>query len=377
MNKTVNPEMLTLAREIRGVTQKQVSESSGVRQGKISRYEGGLAPVSDSDLSRLAQALEFPTEFFNQKGFRLGNEPNEIFHRRRRKVAIKDLKRIDGLVDLYRLGSRHLLEAFELKSKVSVPLLSIDDFESVADIAATVRAGWRIPSGPVFDLIAWLEHASCLVFMHDFKTDKIDEAVQWIPPSPPIIVVNRSAPADRVRFSLAHALGHLVMHRDLVPYKEMEEEADEFAAAFLMPKNDIHDELTPVTIQHMLELKEYWRVSMQTLIRRAHSLGVISPRRYTSLFQQLSRSGYRKQEPLPIRREIPRLVKTLLDSHKSQLNFSDEDLAKLLRIQVDDYYEWYYPKKIIDFPTSDVVHAKHGEAIYRTDDDSGTVMIMQ
>ena len=353
MNMTVNPEMLTLAREIRGMTQKQVAESSGIRQGTLSRYETGLVPTSDADVSRLALALKFPTDFFYQKGFRLGNEPSEIFHRRRRKVASKDLKRIDGLVDLFRLGSRHLLEAFELKSTASVPLLSINDFESVADVAAAVRAGWRIPTGPVQDLIAWLEHASCLVFLHDFNTDKIDEAVQWIPPSPPVIVVNRSAPADRVRFSLAHALGHLVMHRDIAPYPGMEQEADEFAASFLMPERDIRGSLAPVTVKHLLELKQYWRVSMQALIRRARDLDIIKQRRYRSLFQQLSRAGYRKREPFPIPRESPRLVKSLLDAHKVQLGYSDLELAQLLLVRLEDYYDWYYPRdKIIPFPTT-------------------------
>lgn len=362
MNESVNPEMLTLAREIRGWTQKYVSEASGISQGKISKYEGGIAHVKDSDLSLFVNALRFPADFFYQKGFRLGNEPSEIFHRRRRTVAIRDLRRIDGLVDLYRLGSRYLLNAFEITSSTSVPSLALDEYDSVAQMAEAVRAAWKIPAGPVRDLIGWLEHASCLVFSYDFRTDKIDEAVQWIPPSPPVIVVNKSAPADRVRFSLAHALGHLVMHRDVVPYKEMEDEANEFAAAFLMPKEDIEHELEPATIQHMLELKEYWKVSMQSLIRRANKLGVITPRRYMSLFQQLSRAGYRKREPFPIERESPQLVQRLLDSHKEHLDYSDRELAKLLKVHIDDYYDWYYPKKIIEFPTNDFQFGLRGNS---------------
>lgn len=363
MNESVNPAMLTLAREIRGLTQKELAQASALSQGKISRYEGGSRTVTNSDLSNLARALRFPETFFYQAGTRRGNEPTELFHRKRRKVAVKDLRQIDGLVNLHRLGSTQLLEAFEQVTAYSIPQIPSGDFEDIEEIARKVRAIWKMPAGPVHDLIGWFEQASSLVFTYDFITDKIDEVVQWIPPSPPIILVNRASPADRVRFSLAHALGHLVMHLDVVPYEDMENEADQFAASFLMPANDIIHELEPVTIQHMLELKQYWKVSMSTLIRRAYDLEVISKRRYTSLFQQLSRAGYRKNEPFPIPRETPRLVKTLLDAHKEQLGYSDEELAQLLNVSLEDYCLWYYPhypQKIIDFPPNEIRHSGSG-----------------
>ncbi len=131
----------------------------------------------------------------------------------------------------------------------------------------------------------------------------------------------------------------------------MEKEADQFAAAFLMPKYDIEDELAPVTINRMLELKQYWKCSMASLIYRAKTLGVISERQFTSLCQQRSRLGYYKNEPFPISRETPQMVKRLIDSHKQHLDYTDEELAKLLKVRVEYYYEWYYPRKIIEFPS--------------------------
>lgn len=350
MDGLVNPEMLTLAREVRGMTQTQLALESGIGQTKISRYEGYLAKVDAEDLEDIAEALEFPEEFFFQSGQRFGAESTEVFHRRRRSAPARDIRRVDGLVNLQRIGCERLLQAFQQVGALAVPSLSPNDFDTIEDIAYTVRSFWNMPPGPVKNLVGRLERASCLVFSIDFKIDKIDEVVQWIPPSPPIILLNSSAPADRVRLSLAHALGHLVMHRNELPYKEMEHEANKFAAAFLMPEDDIIDELKPVTIQHMLELKQYWKVSMQALIVRAKELEVISERRYTSLFQQLSRFGYRKREPHPIDPESPRLVKSLLDKHRVELGYTDEELARLLRVKIEDLYEWYYPdRKVVDF----------------------------
>ncbi|MCY3864177.1 MAG: YjzC family protein [Chloroflexi bacterium] len=349
MNGTFNPEMLTLAREIRGMTQTQLARDSGIGQTKISRYEGDLAKVDAEDLRDIANTLEFPEAFFYQSGQRFGAESTEVFHRRRSTVSARDLRRIDGLVNLYRIGSERLLQSFQQVGALTVPSLSTNEFSTIPEIAYAVRSFWNLPSGRVTNLIALLEKASCLVFSFDFKIDKIDEVVQWIPPSPPIILVNSTAPADRVRMSLAHALGHLVMHRNVLPYKEMEREANEFAAAFLMPEDDIIDELKPVTIQHMLELKQYWKVSMQSLIYRAKELEVISERRFKSLFQQLSRFGYRKQEPFPISPEKTRLVDDLVNKHRLELGYSDEELAQLLRIRVEDFNAWYrMDHKILD-----------------------------
>ena len=352
MRETVNPEMLTLAREIRGLTQSRLAEISNIRQAKISRYEGGVTDVSTVELSILAESLSFPESFFFQEGSRYGADSSELFHRRRRSVRTRDLKRINGLVNLFRIGSRQLFKAFELGSSSYIPSFYLHEFDDVGEIAAAVRATWKMPSGPVHNLIGWLENASCLVFTCDFENDKIDEVVQWIPPDPPIILVNSSAPADRIRFSLAHALGHLVMHRREEPYKEMEKEADQFAAAFLMPEYDIIDELEPVTIHHMFELKQFWKCSMASLIYRAKTLGVITERQFTSLCRQRSRLGYYKDEPFPIVRETPQLITRLLDSHKEHLDYSDEELARLLRVRLEDYHEWYYPKKIIQFPSN-------------------------
>ena len=141
------------------------------------------------------------------------------------------------------------------------------------------------------------------------------------------------------------------MHRHDEPYKEMEKEADQFAASFLMPEYDIVDELAPVTINHMLELKQYWKCSMAALMYRAKDLEVITEREFTYLCQQRSRLGYYKNEPFPIGRESPQMVKRLIDSHKQHLHYSDDELAKLLKVRIEYFYEWYYPKKVIEFPS--------------------------
>ncbi len=347
MRESVNPEWLTLARELRGMTQQELSKQSRITQSKISRYEGGITDVETNDLATLSQVLGFPTTFFFQTGHVYGADSTEIFNRRRKRVPARDLKRIHAFANLYRVGGARLCYAFEQVDKVEIPIMRRGDFEHVSEIADAVRSLWNMPNGPVKNLVAWLENASCLVHSFDFEIDKIDEVVHWVSPDPAVILINSSAPADRTRFSLAHALGHLVMHRDIAPYPDIEEEADEFAAAFLMPERDILGSLAPVTIQHLMELKQVWRVSIATLIRRARDLGVVTQRKYTSLFQQLSRLGYRKREPRPFPHESPRLVKMLVDRHRTHFGYTSQELAHMLMIRPEEFHKWYTPPKVI------------------------------
>jgi transcriptional regulator with XRE-family HTH domain len=62
----VNPEMIILAREIRGITQAELATRLGASQGKISKMEDGLLGVSSSDLRALAITLNLPVPFFSR-----------------------------------------------------------------------------------------------------------------------------------------------------------------------------------------------------------------------------------------------------------------------------------------------------------------------
>ncbi|MBL8164341.1 MAG: ImmA/IrrE family metallo-endopeptidase [Anaerolineae bacterium] len=354
MNASFNAEMLILAREVRGMTQTELAERSSIDQGRISRYEGGIKRIPLDEMQVLAKTLEFPMSFFARDGKRLAAETGDVFHRKRRSLSAVQQKQIDGLLNLYRMGVADLLNQIEFDPLYTIPQCNLAEFDSnVDDVAAAVRAKWRIPSGPINNMIAQLEEASCFVFAHDFGTDLIDEAVQWIEPTPPIILVNTRSPGDRLRFSLAHALGHLVLHHNQLPHPQIEEEADKFAAAFLMPAEDIRPELTTVTISHLLNLKPYWKVSMQALIVRAKDIGEISERQYNSLFQMLSKYGYRKNEPFSLPTEIPQSITDLLNEYR-KLGYSNAELADLVKVNVHDFEAWFqsdpFPIRLVQKP---------------------------
>jgi Zn-dependent peptidase ImmA (M78 family) len=117
--------------------------------------------------------------------------------------------------------------------------------------------------------------------------------------------------------SIAHELGHLVMHKPIVnPVREIEEQAFQFAAEFLMPANRMRLEIVPpVTLDTLASLKQRWGTSIAALILRARDLEIIKQRKYMELFQQLSARGWRTREPrmFDVAVEKPRAVRQIAE----------------------------------------------------------------
>jgi Zn-dependent peptidase ImmA (M78 family) len=118
--------------------------------------------------------------------------------------------------------------------------------------------------------------------------------------------------------SVAHELGHLVLHRRVSSgTQELETHAYRFAAELLMPMDLVSDQLAVdrLNLFRLAELKGTWGVSMQALARRARELNIINGRQYLYLMKQLSMKGWRTVEPnlSPLQVERPRAIRKLAE----------------------------------------------------------------
>jgi Zn-dependent peptidase ImmA (M78 family) len=114
----------------------------------------------------------------------------------------------------------------------------------------------------------------------------------------------------------------------------MEQQADQFAAAFLMPSDDIGAELRGLTLAKAAQLKPYWRVSMAALIVRATTLGKIDSGSASYLWRQMSSRGFRTQEPasLDFAVEQPSLANALLSNLTETMGYTSDDLERALHL---------------------------------------------
>ena len=340
MSGTINPEMIALAREARGLSQTRLAQLAGLSQAHVSKVEAGLVPASPKLLTAVATALRMPERFFSQTDPVLGAGTSEFFHRKRQAVSTKTLKQLHAQINIFRLHVVRLLRSVDFP-ECSIPSLDIDELGSATAAAVAVRATLNIPPGPIPHIANVVENAGGLVIPVSFGSEGIDAISRWVPGLPPLFFVNNSAPVDRYRMSLAHELAHMVLHRQ--PEADMERQANAFAAEFLMPSADIRNYLYGLTLDQLARLKPYWRVSMAALLKRATDLGCIAPGSARYLWMGLSKRGYRKREPaeLNLSPELPTLLRELLQCYQNDLGYSVDDLAQLLAADREDLLAWY------------------------------------
>lgn len=327
----VNNEMLILAREAEGYTVRELAEALGVNHSTLSRYESGLSPVPEEFIQILAYKLDRPLSYFYRKAKRYGATGN--FHRKRSTTPSRFLKTLHARINEVRLQAASLLEWAELETENEFFRLDQREFGGPAGVANELRRLWQIPDGPICNITDCIEGAGGVVFSCDFNTPAIDGVSQWPiddPSMPPVFFINSEIPGDRSRFTLAHELGHIVMHH--LPSPNMESDADQFASEFLMPQDDIIEELQDITIEKAADLKVRWKVSMAAIIRRARDLNVISGARYLNMVKRMSALGYRKCEPIPLPQEEPALFDAIFNVNRIDLGRTDDELVELLSI---------------------------------------------
>ena len=336
--------MLRIARQLRRFQQGEAATRLGISQAMLSRFENQLAGLSDDVLDRAAAAYDLPRSFFVQPDPILG-APVSVHPMWRRKASVsgREMDHIVAELNLRLMHLRRLLQAVEVEATFQVPNLPIEQFRGAEQIAGLVRAQWQMPAGPVQNLTRAIEAAGVVVVHSTLGGSAVDGVTFRAPGLPPLIVLNGDQPSDRMRFTLAHELGHLVMHHDQ-PTQSMEQEANDFASAFLLPERDIRPYFTRrIDLRLFAELKPVWRVSMASLLMRARSLNLLAYNQERYLWQQFSIAKIRQREPaeLDFPVEIASVLPDLFDAHIRELGYSITDLADMLHVQPPELASLY------------------------------------
>ena len=325
-----NERMLTMAKEAGGLTQAAISQHAGVSQSLFSKIENGFENPSQDFLVKAAEITGVPVEFFDLPDPVLPDTLFDIFHKKRVTLPAKPLKKANAGAQMVRLQVTRLLRTLDLPSLIPFPSFALERHDSIEEVAALTRSVWRIPHGPMPNLVEAVEATGTVVVLTDLEHEKL-RAIS-LPGvggyGSHIILLNSRLPASAQRFALAHEVGHLVMHEGIAS-PEMEKEADDFASAILMPAIDIGPRLRNVRFRDLGSLKSYWRVSLGALIYRAHALQLITERHYRTLNMDLNKlPGGRKREPGEFTREEPQLVRQVVQRYLDG-GYSVSEIARL------------------------------------------------
>jgi Zn-dependent peptidase ImmA (M78 family)/DNA-binding XRE family transcriptional regulator len=337
----VNNNMLALARESRGMTQVEIAEQLGTTQGNIGKLERGDYNVSREWLNGIARLTHYPYSFFYQKGEII---PENINYRRREKVAQAVLSPLNAKINIERFRMQIIAEALEIPP-VPVPVFEVSEENTPAHIAAKLRKQWKIAPGPIDNMTSVLEHQGIVIDSFDFNTSRVDCRCLLTDNGIPVIFTNSSLLGDRLRFSLAFQLGHLVMHSgDVAWNRDTGHEANLFAAELLMPEPDIRPDFEQgLSVPILADLKKKWKVSMISLLYRADDLGYLTPYQKKQVLLQFNEMHIRRREPveLDVPLEQPVMLKEWLERLRTEKELDVAQIAAMLHCSENEFTELY------------------------------------
>lgn len=303
-----NGARLKSARKYRGKTIIELANDIGVSKQAISQYENGaIYPVFET-LIKIIDVLKFPREYFYERDsveVELGN----TYFRASSKMTKKE-------ENIQKEKSKLVGKLFNfLNEYIEFPELDlphIDQELSVEEIAMKIREYWNLGEEPIDDIIYVLEKNGIIVTSMTTDSQNVDAYTQRqdINGKKHFIIVlgNDKGSAARRQFSAAHELGHIIMHDAFVEIddltneelRNMENQAHEFAATLLLPKNAFAKDVSayPTNLNYYTQLKKKWKTSISAMLVRANHLNILTYSSYQSIMKKISKLGWRKEEPL-------------------------------------------------------------------------------
>ncbi|WP_262285964.1 XRE family transcriptional regulator [Micromonospora sp. MA102] len=341
------PGMLIQARESRGLRQNEVALAMSkhlgttVSQAYVSKAEAGRVSVSDERLEAFSAALGYPVAVLCDAPDAEGVGIGLIHHRKRASLGAPALRRIHNQLKFGRRQTTPLLAAAGAHPHRFLRHELAED-ESPEEIAQLVRREWSLGAGPIPDMVAVLETAGAVVLLRDLDTRELDAVSAWPDEGTPLFLVNVTAPTDRARFSLAHELGHVIMHRVPGGTTVQEKQADMFASEFLMPARSIREQLRQgVDVNRLMQLKSVWGTSMAALARRALDVNALSDWQYRNLVVEMSMLGYKTNEPVSIAPERASKIYGVLQALMRDRGATVEELAATAGLFPDEFQQLY------------------------------------
>ena len=351
-NSAFVPQRLTQARSSFAMSKKDLAQLAAVSANSISTYERGECAPMDATIERIGEVLRFPVDFFTTPA------PEEdvscVFWRAQKTDTMRSQERtqvrIQWAGEMFQ-ALNEIVEFPELKlSAVSKKHWRNVEAEDIEELAEACRAAWGMGDYPIPDMTLAIENCGIPVLSLDTSSYKQSGFMFWSERlGRPLIGTNNvDASLGRMRFNLAHELGHVLLHqsveqRELRSPKDhalVEGQAHRFASALLFPRRAFERRVRYATIEEFASLKREWGMTICAQIARASDLGLCSKVRTEELWRAAGRRGFRRPlgEPfdsdMPL--EAPRMFKRAIDLLETSAKEMLEAVRRWVPIPLSD-----------------------------------------
>lgn len=336
----VNGSSLKTVRDFYGESQSAFAKRLSISQSLMSKFEKG-EKIMGEDQQKLFSEYFLP-QFFQGD---IDVASQQLYYRKFATITKKMISQFEARVNLINHYISECMEIIDI-SLPNLPQVDIEDYgRDFEHIATEIRLKMGLGRGPILDIVKTIEQAGVIIQFFDFsfitgENHKFD-GLSFYNNGIPIILINDKIPNSRKVFTMAHELGHLIMHFDrfIGPERDIEKEANEFASAFLAPAKEIKSQLRNLNLQKLFNLKIEWNMSIAALLYRAKFLGNITDQTWRRWMMNVA--PFRKSEPNEFEISKPETLKRLIEavnsatlgSFNSSIGYSQQLIKELFSFE--------------------------------------------
>jgi Zn-dependent peptidase ImmA (M78 family) len=313
MSIIINGKNLVYARMLNGISLQELSDKIESRCTKqyLSQLEHRVDwSLNDDELvAKISNVLMVEKDFLTKNIFGVPLI-SKCFFRSQKTTRESAKERFAIIASVISKFVQYIKEYYQFYDEFEIEKQEYNTFNDIEVIAEKHRKklGLGIDT-PINSMTTEMERMGFIIIDSEFDLDnKIDSC--FFDETNKIILNNKfkiTENACRYRFSLAHELGHALLHDNEINDDDdkkihFETEANRFASAFLLPRVAFFREFDFLRtnfniIWDKLDAKKIrWKVSKQAMIRRAFDLGLIDQNKYTSAMITFARKGERFAE---------------------------------------------------------------------------------
>lgn len=186
------------------------------------------------------------------------------------------------------------------------PISGVDSrtMDGIEKAAVTVRRNWDLGLAPIGNFLEVLESHGIKVYeIRGMEGTRDFDGLAARSAGGYVIALNMDRPADRIRFTAAHELAHVLC--DFDGAEDKERLCHVFAGAMLLPRTALEHELVhrrqKITLWELGAIKEKYGISLQAIMYRASELGLITPRHLRDFMETIRANDWSVTEPVTYR----------------------------------------------------------------------------
>lgn len=350
-----------------GLSQDELAKKLGIHRPTVSQMESGKRAVDTVELIALSRILRQPLSFFVDPGEDAAGHGEEMtILYRADEISKNDKPVVDDFIQLCK-DYAEIEELAGIERDTPFPFWTrpvrskrqaIGDGEKAAGL---LRKQLDLGTSPFKELASIMENHGIKIIYRPLKSS---QAWGFSVSSKDLgycIFINSACVLSRQLFTLAHELGHIYMdhHHSVTIYSEsnspianltrsklslQEIRANVFAAAFLMPGEEIHDLLENIKFnvskninRHIIKyLCDYFGVSYPAMVYRLHNLDYFTAAGRDELLQNPILESFVRGETTPEQTNLPARYTTLAFEAYRSMKISIGKLADYLRTDIYD-----------------------------------------